>query len=336
MINKIFIEKEFIGLAASNHIIESTPHNEVIEIDNYQDYFGKYKKQYLEKRNNLNLFIARKKGQLLKEAPNAYGLNDGPHYYYVHAYNCIYECSYCYLQGYFDSPDLVLFINHDEILLEIESKILEHQKISNDYIWFHAGEFSDSLALSHITNELPLYFNLFKKYPNARLELRTKSVNIKQLLALSPSENIVTSFSLSPSLSAKEHDLKTPSLKARLSAIKKLYDHGHPIGIHLDPIIYKENIIEEYSVLIDELAKTMNLGDIEYLSVGVVRFTKDVYYQARLNYPDASYFHSELSKGQDGKIKYPRPLRLWILNTIRDLCIKKGMRDSQIYLCMED
>lgn len=336
MINKIFIEKDLINHPIGLNIIAKMPHQEVIEIDSYDEYFGKYKKAYLEKRNNLNLYIATKKGQLLKEAPNAYGLNDGPHFYYVHAYNCIYECTYCYLQGYFDSPDLVLFINHDEILSEIENKILAHQKISSDYIWFHAGEFSDSLALSHVTNELGMYFELFKKYPSARLELRTKSVNIKELEKLTPLQNVVTSFSLSPTKSSKEHDLKTPSLKARLSAIKKLYSLGHSIGIHLDPIIYHSNILNEYQELLEELSQAINLRDIEYLSVGVVRFTKDVYHQAKINYPNASYFHSELSKGQDKKIKYPRPLRLWLLGSVKDLCIKKGMLDSQIYLCMED
>ena len=48
----------------------------------------------------------RKARQLVKETPAAYGLSGEPHYYFIHSYNCLYECDYCYLQGYFHSPDL--------------------------------------------------------------------------------------------------------------------------------------------------------------------------------------------------------------------------------------
>ena len=51
----------------------------------------------------------------------------------------------------------------DEILkfaIEIESVIKRHP---DQTVWFHAGEFSDSLALTHLTGELPFYFELFKR-----------------------------------------------------------------------------------------------------------------------------------------------------------------------------
>lgn len=336
MFNKIFIEKDIIENQFAKRITDSFKKSTIIEIDNYYDFFGKVKKPYLQKRDNLNLFIANKKGALLKEAPDAYGLSGEPHFYYVHAYNCIYECSYCYLQGYFNSPDLVLFVNHEEILKAIEEEIVKHTKSSDKGIWFHAGEFSDSLALSHITGELPLYFDLFKKHPNAYLELRTKSANIKEIEKIAPSPNIVTSFSLSPDERIKAHDYKTPGLRARLKAIEKLHNLGHPIGIHLDPIIYTTDLEDSYIQLLDQLNEIIPLKDIEYISVGVVRFTKDVYNQVKMNYPESEYFHSELIKGHDGKIKYPRPMRHWILNKVRHLCIERGANADSVYLCMED
>lgn len=336
MFDKIFIEKSIKDNEYTQAIIKKFPKVKTIELESYQDVFGKVKKPYLQKRTNLSLFLASKKGELLKEAPDAYGLSGEPHYYYVHAYNCIYECSYCYLQGYFHSPDLVLFVNHEEILNEIENKIIEHQKVSDKGIWFHAGEFSDSLALSHITGELDKYFELFSRYPNAYLELRTKSANIKELKKLKALPNVITSFSLSPDERIKTHDLKTPSLKARLAAIKVLKDLGHPIGLHLDPIIYTENFLPEYEGLIENIKESIDLDSVEYISVGVVRFTKDVYNQVKSNYPDSEYFHSELIKGEDGKIKYPRPMRRWILSKVKEICVNAGASAETTYLCMED
>src|SRR5574343_628973 len=226
MFERIFIEKEVLDLGLAQEILKKLGRLDFEIIEKIDDIIGKVKKPYLQKRESINLFIGKKRGSLVKKAPDAYGVLGEPRFYFIHDLNCIYECQYCYLQGYFNSPDLVFFINHEEICQEIEKKILEFDK----GIWFHAGEFSDSLALSHLSGELPFLFDLFKRYPKAYLELRTKSVNIKELLKLDPIENIITSFSLSPDEAIKEFDLKTPPLKHRLNASEKLHEAGHPIG----------------------------------------------------------------------------------------------------------
>jgi hypothetical protein len=53
---------------------------------------------------------------------------------------------------------------------------------------FMRENFLTLLLFSHLTNEWGLYFDLFKKYPKAKLEIRTKSVNIKAIEKLTPSE----------------------------------------------------------------------------------------------------------------------------------------------------
>ena len=336
MFEKIFIEKELIHSDITAKILKRFPKVPTVQIDSYEDIFQKVKKPYLQKRESLNLFIARKKGALVKEAPDAYGLSGEPHFYFINAYNCIYECNYCYLQGYFHSPDLVFFINHDEICDAIENQIKKHQNTSDNGIWFHAGEFSDSLALSHLTNDLESYINIFRKYPKAYLELRTKSANTKSLEAIEPCPNVITSFSLSPADKIKANDLKTPPLTTRLKAIKRLKELGHPIAIHFDPIIYTDDVIEAYKELITSLNEVIPLQEIEYISLGVVRFTKDVYKQVKLNYPKSEYFYSELISSHDNKVKYPRPMRMWLMSKIKELLLEKGAINNTIYLCMEE
>lgn len=337
MFEKIFIESQLLNhpkvLELKKRFIES----EFKIIDKVEDIFGRVKKPYLQKRTNLNLFVGEKKGQLVKIAPPAYGLSGEPHYYFVHAYNCIYECNYCYLQGYFQSPDIVIFLNHEEIGAEISQMTKDHL-IANPgkKIWFHAGEYSDSLALTHLTGELPYYFNLFRHLPDAYLELRTKSVNIKELVKLKPSPNIVVSFSLAPEARIKKNDLKSPSLKARLKAISDLHELGHPIGIHLDPIIYDNQVVESYQELLGQLSLALPVGAIEYVSIGVVRFTKNVYHQVIKNYPDSDFIHDDFVKSFDNKIRYNRPTRLWLLGKIKDLLINFGIEEKKIYECMED
>lgn len=333
MFEKIFIEDSVVEHPQTIKILSKFPNVPVKYIEKVEDVFQKTKKPYLQKNGNLNLFIGKKLGALVKEAPQAYGLSGEPHYFFIHSYNCIYECEYCYLQGYFHSPDLVFFVNHDDIAKNI--KELAAQAPEGTTPWFHAGEFSDSLALSHLTGELPFYFDLFKDLPNAKLELRTKSANIRELKKLEPLPNIITSFSLAPAHRCRDIDLKTPPLKSRLNAIKELSNLGHKIGIHFDPIIYEDNFVEEYQGLITDLMSNLDLDNLEYISIGIVRFTKDVYTQVKKNYPKSSLLAEDFVSSFDGKVRYNRPLRMWMLSQVKQILLDQKISEAKIYLCME-
>jgi spore photoproduct lyase len=330
MIDQIFVEKNIQNHERVQNILKFFNKNDPILIDSVENYFGKTKKPYLQKRTNLNIFVGTKKGQLVKPAPDAYGLSGEPHFYFIHAYNCIYECTYCYLQGYFDSPDLVFFINHEDIQKEILEVANQHTKA-----WFHAGEFSDSLALSHVTKEWDGYFKLFKNLPQHKLELRTKSNNIKNLLKLESLPNVFISYTLSPTQASKNFDLKTPSLKLRLEAMQQLAEAGHPLGIHLDPMIYTSDFQEQYLDLVNQLFSHVQAKHIHYVSLGTIRFTKDVYRATQQNYPTSTMFHQKFSPSFDQKLRYPKPLRYWMMGFVQDLLIKHDLEKDKIYWCME-
>ncbi|MCO4793353.1 MAG: hypothetical protein KC493_06570 [Bacteriovoracaceae bacterium] len=333
MFEKVFVETAVKDHPRTLHILNKLKSDPVL-IGSIEDYFGRVRKPYLQKRDNLNLFIGNKKGQTVKEAPNAYGLAGDPHFYFVHSYNCIYECEYCYLQGYFNSPDLVFFVNHEDMAKEMELIISKTPKDKTP--WFHAGEFSDSLALSHITGEISFYFDFFKAHPNAKLEFRTKSANTREIEKMSPLSNVITTFSLSPQERTLKTDKSCPPASTRILSMQKLYKAGHPLGLHFDPIIHTNNLYEEYEQLIDDISEKIPLEYFEYVSLGVVRFTKDVYRQVQLNYPNSDLLTEEFIKPEDGKIRYPGSLRKNILKSIQKLCIEKGFVEDKVYLCMEE
>lgn len=335
MFKRIFIEEDILTHDRTQFILKKLRFPEYKIIDRYDHIWGKVNKPYLQKRDRLSLFIASKRGKVLKTAPPAYGKKGDPHYYFITAFNCIYECSYCYLQGYFNTPDIVFFVNHEDILKKIEEMIISCNK-RGQKPWFHAGEFSDSLSLSHITGELSLYFDLFSRYPDAYLELRTKSANINQILKNPPLTNIIISISLSPDEQIKKYDLKTSPLKRRLTAIKILTDFNFQIGIHFDPIIAHVDVMEMYHLLLQELMRKTNIKSLAYLSLGVVRFTKDVFHRVKKNYPQADFHSQELIRSFDGKIRYLRPLRGKLLRNIKNLAMEEGITEDKIYLCMED
>lgn len=329
MWNEVYVEE---GIKAHPRVdsilakIKKSP----LYLDKYDDIWGRSKKPYLQKRDSLNLFLAEKKGQLLKLAPDAYGTGSEPHYYFIHAYNCIYECQYCYLQGYFNTPDIVLFINHEEIIADMKKTLDSH----SGKVWFHAGEFSDSLALTHLTGELELYHKFCEENPNAIIELRTKSVNTRELEKLSPLPNFIVSFSLSPKDMARRVDLKTPSAESRLRAMKTLHEKGFKLGAHFDPIVFEDDFKSRYEELLQEMTKIT--PDLIYLSLGVVRYTKDVYREVERNYPDSVLHTGPMVKSFDNKVRYHRPMRMWIMNTVKELSLAHGVKAEAIYLCMEE
>jgi spore photoproduct lyase len=332
MWNEVYVEEDILDHPRVISILTKLK-KDPLTISRYDDFWGRSKKPYLQKRDSLNLYLAQKKGQLLKLAPVAYGLEGEPHYYFIHAYNCIYECQYCYLQGYFHTPDIVLFINHEEILQEMQQLVNENP---GKRIWFHAGEFSDSLALTHLTGELELYHDFCRKNPLAFIELRTKSVNTRELEKLTPLPNFITSFSLSSPKIARQVDLKTPGTLSRLQAMAKLLTSGHPLAAHFDPIIYEDQFRENYSELLSLMREMRLTENLLYLSLGVVRFTKDVYREVERNYPDSLLHTGPMIKSFDGKVRYHKPLRMWMMNTIKELAMQYGVKEEVIYLCMEE
>ena len=332
MWNEVYVEKDIESHPRVASILSKVNKSPLL-LDRYDDIWGRSKKPYLHKRDSLNLFLAQKKGQLLKLAPDAYGKSGEPHYYFIHAYNCIYECQYCYLQGYFNTPDIVLFINHEEIIGEMQKLVDENP---GKTIWFHAGEFSDSLALTHLTGELEIYHAFCEKNPSVIIELRTKSVNTKHLETLKPLPNLIVSFSLSSELMGRRVDLKTPSISARLSTMKKLMDHGYALAGHFDPIIYEDQFKENYNHLLQKMNELGLTQVLHYLSLGVVRFTKDVYREVERNYPDSLLHTSVMVKSFDNKVRYQKPMRMWMMNTIKELCLTHGVKEEAIYLCMEE
>ena len=41
-------------------------------------------------------------------------------------YNCLYDCSYCFLQGLYSSADYVVFVNYEDFLEDIIQKSKEN------------------------------------------------------------------------------------------------------------------------------------------------------------------------------------------------------------------
>ena len=288
------------------------------------DVFGEGKKR---------LALSRFKGSFLKKCP---GISPGMvccNYYVVNlAKNCIYDCSYCFLQDFLgNNPMQVAYVNVEDLLVELEEVFTQYPDRN---FRVGTGELTDSLALDAIVPYTAYLLPFFKQKSNAVLELKTKSDQIANLLDHSDPTNIIVSWSLNPQTVIDQEEKGTPSLAQRLESAKACLDKGYRIGFHFDPIILIPGWEDAYQQLVNILCDSLPIAKVEWVSLGSFRYRPSLKSIIKNRHPQTHLFTSEHLPSKDGKFRYLRPLRNHAYKTIRGY-LKSRLEELNIYICME-
>ncbi len=329
---KIFIEKEVVNSSVTKQIINKLPDVTVEYIDDYRSIRiegNTTDDVYIESKECLA--IARKKGGLVKEFRCRDGIIGNSEYFISHGNNCNLDCEYCFLQSYFDNAVPTVFINHDEILTAIKDVLLA---AGDKKTVFHAGELCDALAFDDLTGLSRKLIPLFSEYPNARLELRTKTTTIENLLTIPGTNNIVISWTFSPQLIVDAYEHKTPSLEERVRAAEEVQRAGYNVGICLDPIILCEDWFNNYKTMIEMLFDRLDITKIKFVSLGGFRYLPSLTRVIRDRNPETNLLLGEFVPCVDGKYRYFRPIRVEAYREIGKV-IREITRDVKMSLCME-
>jgi spore photoproduct lyase len=115
-----------------------------------------------------------------------------------------------------------------------------------------------------------------------------------------------------------------------------LVSKGHMIGIHFDPLIYQVDFELQYQAIIEELKEVLPDKYLGYISIGVVRFTKDVHREVEKNYPQTKMLAQDFTKSFDGKMRYNKPMRMWMMQKVKSYLVSAGYTEAKIYFCMEE
>lgn len=331
-LKKLFVESEARDKPLVQEIISRLNNVPVEFVDDYRricvegesvDTVYKESKKYL--------VLAQKKGDFVKEFRCMDGLVGRTEYFISHGNNCHMDCKYCFLQGYFDHAIPTIFINHDDILSGIESFITDS---ADEKLLFHAGELCDSFTFDFLTGFSRKLINLFARYPKARLELRTKTTFIDNLLDIPGKENTIISWTFSPDVVTQNYESKTPSFDERLEAARKVQNSGYRVGICLDPIINVNSWFKSYESMINRLFDNLDAELIDYVSLGGFRFLPSLTTTIRERGCDNNLFSGEFVPGIDGKYRYFRPVRTDIYRKIAKI-IRTKNRKVKVFLCME-
>ncbi len=339
---KIFIEKDVIESPMARQILYKLPNVPVEYVDDYRNIQIKGSTiNDVYKESKECLAIAKKKGEMVKRFRCRDGIVGNTEYYIIHGNNCCFDCEYCFLQSYLNNEIPTLFVNHEDMLGEIRDIIIAS---GDKKIVFHAGELSDAFAFDDITGLSRKLITLFTKFPDARLELRTKTTVIENLLDLSRSfssqqrkmqeSNIIISWTFSPQVVIDVYEHKTPSLEERIESAVKVQNAGYYIGICLDPIIRCEDWLNNYKTMIKILFDRLDHTKVRFVSLGGFRFLPSLASVIRERNPQTNILLGEFVPCIDGKYRYFRPIRVEIYRELWKI-VRQECNDAKISLCME-
>ena len=277
------------------------------------------------------LYLTLQKGEMVKPCPGT-----SPPYlcckYTVvnQTTHCPMDCTYCILQEYLDTPVILIHVNLSDIFGQIDALLKKQPK---RFFRIGTGELTDSLALDRLTELSKHFIGYFSNQKNTLLELKTKTDNISNLLIL-PHKNTVISWSLNPQKIVDQEEFLSASLAERLKAARKCMEAGYFLGFHFDPILHVSDWEGLYRDLIDRLFAHVDGSRIAWISLGSLRYPPSLMEIIQERFPKSRIIYEEMIKGLDGKMRYPRPMRIEMYGKIYRW-LKEKHPDLFIYFCME-
>jgi spore photoproduct lyase len=170
-----------------------------------------------------------------------------------------------------------------------------------------------------VTNFADFFVPEFSSIPNAVLELRTKSTQIRSLLKRPAQENVVIAYSLSPDRVAQEVEIGAPSMKKRIDALAKLQDKGWRIGLRFDPVIWHQDYLSDYQQMVDHVFKTLDADRIDSVTLGGFRLPKGFYKTMRKLHPEHWLFSAGLDD-KSGMVTYTKDIETEVLHNVGRMC----------------
>ncbi len=317
MISRIYIEEEIRDHERTKEILNRFAKIEQIICSHHSEVFNPSAQSFRLQKQNPALILAKKINRFVHQAPDAYRIGPYHNYYFSHMMNCIYDCRYCFLQGMYRSAHYVLFVNYEDFFEQIKNVAAQH----NGDVAFFSGYDCDSLALEPVTHFAKFFTPAVMSLPNALLELRTKSTQIRHLLDIPANPRCIVAFSISPEEVVKKTEFKTPSLKKRIDAISKLQAQGWSIGLRFDPIIYFDGYENVYKKMFEQIFSQINTESLHSVSLGVFRMPDKFFKSLIKMHPQEKLFSAPFESSK-GMTSYKHDLE----NEIISYCEQKLLR----------
>lgn len=313
-IQTIYVEKSIADHPRTLRILSqlNSVHS-IIECERYQEIFNPKAQNFRIQKQHPALILAHKNGKKVLPTPEGFGIGGQQNYYFSHMLNCLYDCRYCFLQGMYQSAHYVMFVNYEDFMSDITE--LSQQATAP---YFFSGYDCDSLALEPVTHFLREFLPFFRQLTQAKLELRTKSTNVTELLKQPAFPNGIVAFSFTPQEISQAVEHKVPSVAKRLQALQKVAEHGWPIGLRFDPLIDHPEFKMIYKKLITDIFQVISPDCLHSISLGTLRFPEQMHQKIMKLYPQDELLASQLTT-QKKLVSYPTALEESMLSWLHEL-----------------
>jgi len=313
LIDLIYIEHDCRDHPRVGRICERFPRAERVHCRHYGEVFNPRAQNFRLQKKRPALILARKPEGLVLPAPAGYGVGSDRNYYFSHMLNCIYDCRYCFLQGMYRSAHYVLFVNFEDFEAAVAGQAMRD---SGESPWFFSGYDCDSLALEPVTGFMTRMLRLFETLPGARLELRTKSTQVRSLRTRAPLDNVVVAFSFTPPETSRRLEAGVPALGKRIAAMCELARQGWPIGLRFDPVIYAADYRRQYLALFQRIFDQLDGDALHSVTLGAFRMPRDFHARLARLYPDEPLYAMPMSD-DGGVVGYPEEVESDMLGYCR-------------------
>jgi spore photoproduct lyase len=298
----IYVEDEVADHWRTHEILARLPDAVRIPCGRYQEVFERENQDFRLQKRRPSLILGRAEPAVVEEAPPGYHLGGRRNFRFAHMLNCIYDCRFCFLQGMNRSAHYVIFVNYEDFMEAIDAKLAEAPE---EDTWFFPGVDCDTLAFEPVTRFARSFLPFFADRPRARVELRTKSTQIKSLLDHEPLPNCVVAFSMTPPEISRRLEHQTPTVERRLAAAARLQEAGWPVGLRFDPLIWDDDFRGLYGAFFDEVFATLDGARLHSVSLGPFRLPHDWWRRVVGLYPEEPLFRGGLEE-RDGSVGFLR------------------------------
>jgi DNA repair photolyase len=242
--------------------------------------------------------------------------------------NCGFGCSYCGIQTMYSRQEVIFDEGFEE---KLDAIVLDKDRRYH----IGTGQSSDSLMWGNKQNILDAMLNFAGKWPNATIEFKTKSKNIKHLLQLDVPDNIVCSWSLNPQIVIDNEEHLTASFDERLAAARAVADKGIKVSFHFHPMVYFDGWQEAYAEIFNSVQTNFTAAEVLFISFGSLTFPKPIIKKIRGYGIQSRILQMPMQPNPEGKMTYP--------DDIKKELFKFGYRSFKqwhdkvfFYLCMEE
>ena len=168
------------------------------------------------------------------------------------------------------------------------------------------SEFCDMVAVDHLTGNLRHLAQQVAKAPDVDIEIRTKASQLDDIRSFSGNGRITFAIGLNTDYVISKYEHGTASLDERLSAARTVQEaDGYGLDLVIEPLIKYEDCMQDYVELVGRIANAVDLTKVRKISLGSVRYRKQLRARIKRNFPKTDLFFSthELQEPEKGDFR---------------------------------